>query len=65
MKIEDAGHLLDVIVRIDRFLDGYNDLVREKFLSKEEYEEMVQAFGNMDKDDMNQIKEHFKIGKVD
>ncbi len=62
IRIENAGTILDAIERIDRFLIGYHKLIKEKYFSKKEFKEMVEAFGKIDKTELGErIKHQFKV----
>jgi hypothetical protein len=62
IKLDEAETVLDAIERIDRFLDGYDKLIKEKYLSKEEFKEMVEAFGKIEKTELGeQIRHQFKV----
>jgi hypothetical protein len=63
VTIEEAAHILDSFERINRFLNGYNKLIQEKYSSKEEYKEMCEAFKNIEETEIGErIKRQLKRG---
>jgi hypothetical protein len=49
IRLEDAGHILDVLEHINRFLDGMNKLITEKYANSPEFKEMLESHKEMRK----------------
>ena len=50
IRLEDAGHILDVLEHINRFLDEMNKLVTEKYADTPEFKEMLESHCKMKED---------------